>query len=78
MLVALLFYGNTEGIFSSRKLERSTYDSVAFRYIAAKHHPDHDAIASFRERFLKELPDLFAQILLRHDHRLGGYRKGLP
>ena len=35
MLVALLFYGYATGVFSSRKLERSTYDSVAFRYIAA-------------------------------------------
>ena len=78
MLVALLFYGYAEGIFSSRKLERSTYDAVAFRYIAAKHHPDHDAIASLRARFLKDLPDLFVQILLRHDHRVGGYRKGVP
>ena len=45
MLVALLFYGYATGVFSSRKLERSTYDSVAFRYIAANSHPDHDTIA---------------------------------
>ena len=35
MLVALLFYGYATGVFSSRKLERSTYDSITFRYIAA-------------------------------------------
>jgi transposase len=64
MLVALLFYGYAVGIFSSRKLERSTYDSVAFRYIAANQHPDHDTIAGFRKRFLKELTGLFVQILL--------------
>jgi transposase len=52
MLVALLFYGYATGVFSSRKLERSTYDSVAFRYIAANSHPDHDTIATFRRRFL--------------------------
>lgn len=63
MLLSLLFYGYSTGIFSSRKLERSTYDSVAFRYISANTHPDHDTIASFRKRFLKELESLFVQIL---------------
>ena len=64
MLVALLFYGYAVGVFSSRKLERSTYESVAFRYLAVNSHPDHDTIASFRKRFLKELTGLFVQILL--------------
>lgn len=41
MLVALLFYGYATGIFSSRKPERSTYDSIAFRYIAANRHTTH-------------------------------------
>jgi len=64
MLLALLFYGYATGVFSSRKLERSTYDSVAFRYIAANAHPDHDTIATFRKRFLKELSGFFVQILM--------------
>jgi len=64
MLLALLFYGYATGVFSSRKLERATYDSVAFRYIAANDHPDHDTIATFRKRFLSELKPLFVQILL--------------
>lgn len=64
MLLALLFYGYATGVFSSRKLERSTYDSVAFRYIAANRHPDHDTIANFRRRFLSQIGDLFSQILL--------------
>lgn len=64
MLLALLFYGYATGVFSSRKLERATYDSVAFRYIAANDHPDHDTIATFRKRFLPELNPLFVQILL--------------
>jgi transposase len=63
MLVALLFYGYATGIFSSRKLERNTYDSVAFRYIAANSHPDHDTIAAFRRRFLPELTKIFVRIL---------------
>ncbi|MGD9950204.1 MAG: IS1182 family transposase [Desulfobulbus sp.] len=64
MLLALLFYGYATGVFSSRKLERATYDSVAFRYITANEHPDHDTIAHFRKRFLAELTPCFVQILL--------------
>jgi transposase len=64
MLLALLFYGYATGVFSSRKLEKATYDSLAFRYIAANTHPDHDTIATFRKRFLKQLKVLFLQILV--------------
>jgi len=64
MLLSLLFYGYATGVFSSRKLETATFDSVAFRYICANTHPDHDTIATFRKRFLSELKELFVQILL--------------
>jgi transposase len=63
VLLSLLFYGYATGIFSSRKIEAATYDSVAFRYIAANSHPDHDTIASFRKRFLSEINGYFFQIL---------------
>jgi hypothetical protein len=64
MLLGILVYGYATGVFSSRKLERATYDSVAFRFIAANDHPDHDTIATFRRRFLKEIEALFVQVLL--------------
>jgi len=64
LLVALLFYGYATGTFSSRKLEKATYDSIAYRYLCANSHPDHDTIASFRKRFLKELEGYFVDILL--------------
>ena len=64
MLLALLFYGYATGVFSTRKLEQATHDSIAFRYIAANTHPDHDTLATFRKRFLPELQPLFVQILL--------------
>lgn len=63
MLLALLIYGYATGVFSSRKIERATHDSVAFRFIAAGAHPDHDTLASFRRRFLDELAGLFVQVL---------------
>jgi transposase len=62
-LLAILVYGYATGVFSSRRLERATYDSVAFRYIAANTHPDHDTLATFRRRFLDELANLFVQVL---------------
>lgn len=63
MLLALLFYGYSTGVFSSRKLEVATHDSVAFRYVTANEHPDHDTISTFRKRFLPQLHALFVQIL---------------
>ena len=67
MLLSLLFYGYATGVFSSRKLEKATYDSVAFRFITADSHPDHDTIAAFRKRFLTELEALFVQLLIVAD-----------
>jgi len=63
MLLGLLVYGYATGVFSSRTLERATYESVAFRFIAANDHPDHDTIAAFRRRFLKDIEKLFVDVL---------------
>jgi transposase len=64
VLLGLLVYGYATRVFSSRQLERATYDSVAFRFIAANDHPDHDTIATFRRRFLEEIEGLFVQVLM--------------
>lgn len=64
LLFGLLIYGYATGVFSSRKLERATYESVPFRVLAGNQHPDHDTIATFRATFLAELQDLFVQVLL--------------
>ncbi len=64
MLLSLLFYGYSTGVFSSRKIEAATYDSVAFRFVAGNHHPDHDTIAEFRKRFLGQIKVWFKEILL--------------
>jgi len=50
-------------VFSSRALERATYDSVAFRFIAGNDHPDHDTIAAFRKRFIEHIEPLFVEVL---------------
>src|SRR5437660_457208 len=64
VLLGLLLYGYATGVFSSRKIERATYEAVPFRFIAGNLHPDHDTLATFRRTFLPELKDLFVQILL--------------
>jgi len=64
ILLGLLFYGYATGVFSTRKIERATYESIPFRYIASGMHPDHDTIANFRKTFLAEIQELFVQILL--------------
>src|SRR6266852_6639748 len=64
ILLGLLFYGYATGVFSSRKIERATSESVPFRFIAGNLHPDHDTLATFRKTFLPQLKGLFVQILL--------------
>ena len=64
ILLGLLFYGYATGVFSSRKIEKATYESLPFRFIAGNLHPDHDTVANFRKAFLDEIGELFVQILL--------------
>jgi len=64
LLLGLLIYGYATGVHSSRKIEQATYDSIAFRYLAANTHPDHDTLANFRQRFLPQISGLFTQVLV--------------
>jgi len=63
LLTRLLLYGYSTGMTSSRAIEKATYDNLAFRYLAADQHPDHDTIASFRQEHLEALAGLFVQAL---------------
>lgn len=63
MMLSLLIYGYATGCYSSRKIEWATFDSVAFRFIACNHHPDHDTLATFRRRFRAEFEAVFIQVL---------------
>jgi transposase len=63
MMAGLLIYGYCAGIFSSRRIERATFEDVAFRFLSGDQHPDHDTIATFRERHLQALKGLFLQVL---------------
>ncbi len=64
VLLALILYGYATGVFSSRKIERATYEAIPFRFIAGNRHPDHATIATFRATFLPDLKALFVQVLL--------------
>ena len=75
ILLGLLFYGYVTGVFSSRKIEKATYESIPFRFLAGGWHPDHDTIANFRKTFLPEITNLFAQVLVIA-HELGVVKLG--
>ena len=75
MMLALLFYGYATGIFSSRALERATYESIPVIYLTGNTHPDHNSINTFRKRFLGQLGNLFVQILLKA-YALGAVKLG--
>jgi transposase len=62
MLLALPIYGYATGTYSSRRIEQATYDSLAFRYIAANAHFEH-TLCAFRKRFLNEIKALLVQVL---------------
>ena len=63
VMLGLLVYGYATGVYSSRRIEAATYESIAFRYVAANTQPDHDSLCTFRKRFLKEIEVLFVQVL---------------
>jgi transposase len=63
MLTRLLVYGYATGLTSSRRIQQATYDDVAFRYLAADQHPDHDTIAHFRQQHLDALGNVFVDVL---------------
>jgi transposase len=64
ILLALLFYGYATGVFSSRRIEKATYEMLPFRFVAGGLHPDHDTLAHFRQAFRDEITGLFVQMLL--------------
>jgi len=64
MMVSLLVYAYCTGCFSSRKIERKTYDDVAYRFICSNEHPDHDTICHFRTFHEDAFIKMFLDVLL--------------
>jgi transposase len=63
MMMALLLYGYAAGVFSSRKIERATFEDLAFRMLAADEHPHFTTINEFRLAHRASFADLFQQVL---------------
>jgi len=63
LLLVLLIYTYATDLFSTRKIERATYESFLFRYMACNLPPDHDTLATFRQRFKKAFEEIFVHIL---------------
>jgi transposase len=63
MMLALLIYSYASGTFSSRGIERQSYESVAVRYVCANTHPDHDTIAKFRRENEERIHECFVRVL---------------
>ena len=63
LLTRLLLFAYAKGVTSSRRIEQATYEDIAFRYLAANQHPDHDTIANFRKQHLDQLAETFIQVL---------------
>ena len=64
MLLALLIYAYSDGIRSSRQIERLCRTDVAMRVITGMQVPDHTVIARFRQRHQDSVRELFTQVLL--------------
>jgi len=63
MLLGLLIYSYATGTFSSRAIERASYDHVPVRYLCGDTHPDHDTICEFRRRNGELFAHSFAQVI---------------
>ena len=64
MMLALLIYSYANGVFGSRRIERSTYRDIGARYLTADTHPDHDTICKFRRENVAAIEASFLQVLL--------------
>ncbi len=63
MMAKVLIYAYSQGVYSSRKIEKRLHEDVAFRVLAAGNTPDFKAISEFRRRHLSAFRDLFVKVL---------------
>lgn len=63
MLVALLLYAYTQGVYSSRRIAKACEERVDFMALTAMQQPDFRTISDFRKKHLVALSGLFVQVL---------------
>jgi hypothetical protein len=76
MMLALLIYCYSNGVFASRRIERATYRDVAVRYLTGDTHPDHDTICEFRRENGKVVKEAFVEVL-RLGRQMGLVKVGM-
>ncbi len=64
MLIKVIFYSYAKGIRSSRRIEEMAGENIVCRYLSANQCPDHGTVNLFRKNHLKNLENLFAQIVI--------------
>lgn len=64
MMLALLIYCYSHGLFGSRRIERATYRDVCVRFLTGDTHPDHDTICAFRRENKVAFSKCFLEVLL--------------
>jgi|SRR5580700_5512484 transposase len=64
MMVALLLYAYSRGVYSSRQIARGCEERLDFQAVTALNRPDFRTISDFRQRHLEALAGLFRQVLM--------------
>jgi len=63
MMTALLLYGYSRGVYSSRRLAQACEERLDFMAVTALNRPDFRTVSEFRRRHLDALSGLFVQVL---------------
>ena len=63
MMVALLLYAYSQGVYASRRIARACEERLDFQAVTALNQPDFRTISEFRRRHLTALAGLFVQVL---------------
>lgn len=63
MMLAVLIYCYSHGLFGSRRIEAATHQHLSVRYLAGNTHPDHDTICKFRRENFEAIAGCFLRVL---------------
>ncbi len=61
MMIKIILYGFTVGVFSSRKFQRACRENLAFKYLAGMQTPAFKTFIEFRRRHSEDMKDVFVQ-----------------
>lgn len=64
MMLKVILYSFSRGVYSSRKMEQATYDDVGTRFLAANYHPDYSSFCNFHLRHRESIQKVFVQVVM--------------